>query len=342
MDDASTNNISDVAQHAGVSVTTVSRYLNDVSKVKSSTRERIQKAVDTLGYVPNGAARTLASSRSQVIGAVVPTLDHALFARELSAVEERLALHGYSLIVASSNYDQTQETALIRQMLSRRVDGLVLVGSDRGPSSYALLQKRGVPYITTWATSKVAVQPEIGIDNYQAACDATQYLLDLGHERFGAILLPSEGNDRAEARLTGIRDTLASRGQALSSEALIERPINYIEGQIAIRHMTKLKQPPTALICGSDVFAVGATLEAKRIGVSIPKDISIVSFDNAELAPLLDPPLTTVDLPVKEIGNRAADFLLAALSGKPMPVQSVLGHQLIVRNSAAPPSLEPS
>ena len=335
MSTTDTMKISDVARHSGVSVTTVSRFLNDSDKVKPSTRSRIRTAIETLGYVPNGAARTLASSRSHVVGAIVPTLDHALFARELSAIEERLAKSGYNLIVASSNYDPEQENALVRQMLSRHVDGLVLVGTDRKRSSYDLLAQRGVPYVTTWATSKEPAQPEIGVDNYQAAFDVTRYLLSLKHERFGLILLSSEGNDRARARLEGIKDALESRGIILPKDALIERPINYLEGQIGIRYLLGLANPPTAVVCGSDVFAVGATLECKRLGVAIPQELSIVSFDNAELAPLLDPPLTTVDLPVKEIGVRAAEHLLGTISGQTMPIQTVLGHQLIMRGSAA-------
>ena len=335
MEIAGTKNISDVARYAGVSVTTVSRFLNDSDKVKPSTRSRIKMAIETLGYVPNGAARTLASSYSHVIGAIVPTLDHALFARELSAIEERLAKSGYNLIVASSNYDPKQEHALVRQMLSRHVDGLVLVGAERAQASYDLLAQRNVPCVTTWATSEKPNQPEIGVDNYRAAFDVAQYLLGLKHERFGLILLPSVWNDRAQARLSGIMDALETRGITLPGNTLIERPINYLEGQIGIRHLLGLENPPTAVICGSDVFAVGATLECKRLGVSIPQELSIVSFDNAELAPLLDPPLTTVDLPIKEIGVRAAEHLLAVIAGHNMPIQSVLGHQLIMRGSAA-------
>lgn len=327
-------NLGDVARYAGVSATTVSRFLNDSEKVKPSTRKRIQEAVDALGFVPNGAARTLASNRSYVVGAIVPTLDHALFSRELSSIEEKLAKRGYSLIVASSNYDPTQEADLIRQMLSRNVDGLVLVGADRSQKTYDLMTGRGLPFVTTWAKSDTMKHPQIGIDEFRAAHDVTNHLLDLGHTKFGSILLHSKNNDRATARLEGIKAALSARGQILPANCVLERPINHLEGQIGIRHLLDQSNAPTAVICGSDVFAIGTLLECKRLNISVPEQLSVVSFDNSELAPLMDPPLTTVDLAVRGIGSRAADYLLNAIGGESTPTRTVLDYQLVVRKSA--------
>lgn len=330
----SARNLGDVARHAGVSATTVSRFLNDSEKVKPSTRKRIQDAIDALGFVPNGAARTLASNRSHVIGAIVPTLDHALFSRELSSIEEKLAQKGYSLIVSSSNYDPAHEIDLIRQMLSRNVDGLVLVGAERSPTAFNLMTSRGLPFVMTWAKSDQVSYPQIGIDEFKASHDVTTYLLGLGHTKFGAILLHSKNNDRASARLDGIKAALSDHGLSISQSCILERPINYLEGQIGIRHLLDQPDAPTAVICGSDVFAIGALLECKRLNVPVPEQISVVSFDNSELAPLMDPPLTTVDLSVQDIGGRAADYLLNAIEGKNAPTQTVLNYQLVVRKSA--------
>lgn len=330
----SARNLGDVARHAGVSATTVSRFLNDADKVKPSTRKRIQDAIDALGFVPNGAARTLASNRSHVVGAIVPTMDHALFSRELSSIEERLGKKGYSLIVASSNYDPDQETGLIRQMLSRNVDGLVLIGADRSRQAYDLMTNRDLPFVMAWAKSDHIEHPQIGIDEFAAAQDVTNYLLSLGHTKFGAILLRSKDNDRATARLEGISSALAKHGLTIPQNCLLERPINYLEGQIGIRHLLEQNNAPTAVICGSDVFAIGALLECKRLNVRIPDQLSIVSFDNSELAPLMDPPLTTVDMAVQDIGGRAAEYLLNAIEGKGTPTHTVLNYQLVVRKSA--------
>ena len=305
--------------------------------MKPETRRRIEGAINDLGYVPNGAARALASNRSRIIGAIVPTLNHALFATELNDLERRLAVEGYGLIVASNDYQLEREYELTQTMLSRHVDGLVFVGVDRDPSIYRLLEKKGVPYVTTCAINKNPRHPEIGVDNFAAAQDVADYLLDLGHEDFGVISHPSAHNDRARARLAGFRAAIEARGHALLTDRVIERPVDFVEGQIAFRHLMSLSPRPTAVLCSMDIFAIGAVLESRRIGVRIPDDVSVTGFDNAALASLVEPTLTTIDLPVRETGRRAAEYLLQTLKGKAAPWQSVLDYDLVVRKSAAGP-----
>jgi LacI family transcriptional regulator len=328
--------IEDVAQIAGVSTATVSRALSQPDRVRADTRELVQRAVEKLGYVPDAAGRALASGRTRTVGCVISTLDHAIFARSTHAMQNALAQAGYQLLVASHNYDPVQELTLVQALQQRGVDALVLVGAEHHTQLWRLLADWRNPVLLTWACDPRL--PSVGFDNQAIAALATQHLLDLGHRRIGMISGHMQHNDRAKARVQGLRDTLALAGLKLDNAALSQQTLNISGGRLGLIELLKAKKPPTAIVCGNDLLATGALLEAQRKGLSVPRDLSICGIDNHELAAEMNPGLTTVSLPTHDLGRIAAAQILAALAGEPIAQQSMLPFELLVRGTTAKPA----
>ncbi|MFQ5773545.1 MAG: LacI family DNA-binding transcriptional regulator [Kiloniellaceae bacterium] len=329
--------LSDVAKLAGVSAATVSRAINSPEKVSAALRQRVTAAVDQLHYVPHGAARALASRRSRTIGAVVPTLDIAIFAAGVAALQNRLHASGYTLLVANAEYDLAKEAQQVRALLERGVDGLVLVGGLHLPEVYNLLQKNRVPFVNTYNFGPEAEHPCIGINHYLAAYRVIEYLLDLGHRRFGMITSPVRNNDRIKARRDGFLDALRDHDLPLPAARAFEVPYTIADGGTALRSLLGIGAGVTAVTCTADMLAIGALQECRALGVRVPGEVSVTGFDDLDLAMHLDPPLTTVRIPAAELGRRAGDYLLARINGRAVPHRVELSAHLIVRGSTGRP-----
>ena len=196
--------INDVAATTGVSIATVSRALSKPDIVAPETRLVIQKAVKKLGYVVNGRARALSSKRSWTIGAVIPSLENAIFANTTYALQKTLGDEGYMLLVACSEYDLNYEVALVRGFIERGVVGLILVGAIHHQETEELLKRFKIPYVFTWAYEETGKLPIVGFNHRDATLKVTRHLLDLGHQKFGVISTPTTGNANALSRLHGV------------------------------------------------------------------------------------------------------------------------------------------
>lgn len=328
--------VEDVAAAVGVSGATVSRAINRTGPVSDKLRKSIEKAVAELGYVPNGAARALASRRASVIGVIIPTLENANFAITAEGAQRYLMKRGYHILVASSDYDPDQEWQQIQSLVSHGVDGIILVGAQRDDAVAEFLRSRQLPFVVTWTLAGKGT-PSVGFDNAEAARRLANHLIDLGHRHIGVIAGLTRNNDRAAARLKGIRRALQDHGLAVAREMLLERPYKIVEGQLALRALMAMSPPPTAVICGNDHLAFGALIECGRQGIAVPRQLSVVGFDDLEFASQIVPPLTTVQVPAEEIGRRAAEYLVAFLSGETAPQTTEVAVSLIVRDSSGPP-----
>lgn len=331
--------LADVARLAGVSTATVSRVLNQPATVTAQLRERVHAAVDTLGYVPHGPARALASRRSKTIGAVVPTIDNAIFARNIQSVQARLVDAGLTLLLASSDYDYEREQRAVQGLVERGIDGLILVGETRAQSIYQLLEKKRVPYVNTWIYREDSPHPCVGFDNAQAAYQIGSYLLDIGHRRIAMVAGIRRGNDRAAARVHGVTAAMAERGVRFDRGHLVEHDYDIAEGRRAASRLLASPNRPTAIVCGNDILAFGVLFECRARGVDVPRDISITGFDDLDLAANIEPPLTTIRVPAAQMGHRAAEYLLARLEKTPVPEKTELQAALVVRETTAPPRL---
>ncbi|HET6493602.1 MAG TPA: LacI family DNA-binding transcriptional regulator, partial [Burkholderiales bacterium] len=207
--------LADVARLAKVSTATASRALTLPHKVKPHTLARVQHAVQALGYVAHGAARALASRRTRTIGAVIPTLDNAIFANTTHALQKTLDEAGYTLLLASHEFDADVELRVTRALIERGIDGLVLLGTSHHPDVFRMIEANRIPYVLTWALDPRGVHPCVGFDNRVAATRLADYLLEIGHREFAMISGITVNNERARERMEGVRQALATRGGRL-------------------------------------------------------------------------------------------------------------------------------
>lgn len=329
--------LSDVALRAGVSLATASRCINHPAKVKPELRERVTRAVQELAYVTNGRARALATARSRSIGAIVPTLNISIFATAAELLQRRLGEAGYTLMLANSAYDPGQELAQVKAFLEQGIDGVVLVGAEHDPKVFELLQSSATPFILTYTYSPDSQYPCVGFDNYQAAYRLTEYIIGLGHRCFGLIMSPTKWNDRVAQRLSGIRAALTDHSILELTENVLDVSYSVSKGRSAFRRLMTGAKPPTAVICTNDVFGVGALLECRALGIEVPKSVSVVGFDDLELAAEVEPGLTTCQIPIQEMTDRVVDYLLSSIAGRPIPHAVELATKIIIRGSTGRP-----
>lgn len=329
--------LEDVAREANVSTATVSRCLNLPDKVTEKTRNRVMAAVKSLGYSPNFGARALAAKRTNTIGAVVPTLENAIFARGLQAFQEEVTRNGATLLVASSSYQQELEEEQIRNLVARGADALLLIGDDRSEEIYSFLKKRGIPWVIAWNFKDVPGHCFVGFNNQSAAKEITEMAIKLGHTRIAMIAGITRGNDRARDRLLGVKDAIIENGLPIEYFSVIEAQYSFADGGDAIETLLKNKPRPTLVICGNDILAVGAIKRLKSLGIKVPEDISITGFDDIEVASVVEPELTTVHVPHRAMGTIAAASLLKMVKQDDPCESQQLDTFIAVRQSLSNP-----
>jgi len=307
--------LEDVANMAGVSAATVSRCLNSPGVVTDRTRDRVMRAVRELGYAPNFGARALAAKRTNTFGAIIPTMENAIFARGLQAFQEELGKHGITLLVASSSYRSDLEEEQIRALVARGADALLLIGHDRTDEAYGILERRQIPHVVAWVCDHSQSRLSIGFDNRKAMKALTCEVLKKGHRSLGLITADRIENDRARERAEGLFEAMAEFGLTMDEIRIVEAPYSIASGAQAFGELMREEPRPTAVLCGNDVLAAGAISMAKKSGIRVPEEVSITGFDDIELAEIVTPGLTTVHVPHREMGRGAARLLLNLSNG---------------------------
>ena len=331
MQDSRRPTLSDVAELSGVSPATVSRALARPGMVNHVTLERVQKAADALGYLTTGAARALASGKSMMIGAVVPTLDNAIFSRALQSMQKTLSDKGYQLVIASHDYNLAAEAAILRAMISHGVDGLILVGADRSKEALAILERSGLPVLLTWCADQRF--DAVTVDNHRAGWLAAKHLVELGHRSIGVVTGKLALNDRQRQRVEGVRAALDEHDLALPDWRIMEQSFTLAGGRSGCAALLALSEPPSAIIGGIDILAVGCLAEAHARHIHVPESLSIIGIDNLDMAAHVSPSLTTIHVPTARIGELAAQTLLKRLEGRTCRMVEDLPVELVVRQS---------
>jgi len=331
-----------VAKRAGVSTATVSRVLNKPDTVRDTLRKKVLDAVTELGYVPHAGARALMLQRSGTIGAVFPTIDNAIFSQAIDALQRRLTQEDFQLLVATSGFDPEAERKQVLNLVARGVDALVLCGFSQSTKLLRFINQQGLACVHVMVHPGRKGSLSVGFDNAAAMRQVTRYLLDLGHRRIAMLAGVTRHNDRALQRLEGVREALQSENISMPDNFLVECPYTLDKAREGMRSLMRQKSRPTAVICGNDVLAFGALLEASHLGMRVPQDVSLVGFDDLEMAKHLQPALTTVRVPTEHMWSLAAERLLASLRNENVQSQTEVDIALVVRQSCGPPHTKDS
>ncbi|KIQ04476.1 MULTISPECIES: LacI family DNA-binding transcriptional regulator [Pseudomonas] len=328
-------NVTDVAKAAGVSVATVSRSFNLPHHVRDDVREKVLKVAARMGYTPNSAAKALRLRKTNVIGAIIPTLDHSIYATMVKSFQDKLAEYGYVVYVLSCGFDSGAIYEKVKLLVERGAEALLVVGDIRDPALTKYLQEHRMPVICTYSYFDDRAFPFIGFDNYQSTRQLTDYLLGLGHRHMAMLTGPMKGNDRQEARQRAFIDTLANHPDSCS-HAIYESTDGYTIafGEQTLRRI-RLEHPEiTAIVCNSDVIAFGVLSACKKLGIDVPRQLSVTGYDNLEFADYLDPPLTTLSIPATEMGLLSAEALIANLKNGTEIKPALLSTQMMIRQSS--------
>jgi LacI family transcriptional regulator len=304
--------------------------------VSPELRTRIEMVIRELGWVPSGAARALATRKTGTIGAVFPALAQGDFARAIDALQDELARRNYTLLLARSRYSAEEELKQVVKLVERGVDGLVLVGRSRLPALDDFLEKQKVPFVNTFVYHADGGAPCIGPDNHRALFRMTDYLIGMGHRRFGMIAQSTVNNDRAAARRAGVHAALAEHGIAIQPAHAVEGQWSIDEGRRLFRRVAETRPMPTAVICGNSLLAVGAVLESQAMGIAVPDAMSIVGYDDIEIMRELPIPITTVRVASDEVGRHAARVVVDLVDGNDSAAGVELPSELVIRQSSGP------
>lgn len=327
--------LADVAALAGVSTGTVSRALSRPDMLTEATRTRVLAAADRLGYVANGAARALALRRTYTVGAIVPRFGRSSFPTMVQALEATLAAEGYTLLLSAPERARGHDPALLRALLERGVDAVALLGADQPPAVFAALAAHRRPFVLMWAQHS-AHGPCVGFDEAAAGAQLVAHLAALGHRSIGILSGSTVDNERAQRRLQGLTAAIARHGLQLPADAVVETETGFAQGFAAMQTLLARRVPVTAVVCGNDYLATGALSALAQAGIAVPAQMSVASFNDNDFAAFLQPPLTTVRLPIQEIGEQAGQLLLACLGGEATPDSPLLPTMLVVRASTGP------
>jgi LacI family repressor for deo operon, udp, cdd, tsx, nupC, and nupG len=323
----------DVALKANVSTATVSRALMNPDKVSQTTRNRVEQAALEVGYLPQSLGRNMKRNESRTILVIVPDICDPFFSEIIRGIEITAAEQGYLVLIGDCAHQNRQEKTFIDLIITKQIDGMLLLGS-RLPFDAGVEEQRNLPPMVMANEFAPELElPTVHIDNLTAAFNAVNYLHELGHKRIGCIAGPEE-MPLCHYRLQGYVQALRRSGITVEPQYIARGNFTYEAGSNALEQLLSLPVPPTAVFCHSDIMALGALSLAKRRGLKIPDDLSIIGLDNISLSEFCDPPLTTVAQPRFDIGREAMLLLLDQLHGHSVSSGSrLLDCELIVRGS---------
>lgn len=338
-----TPTIQDVARFANVSTATVSRALSSPDRVSESTRARVSEAIRVTGYTLNQAARSLRQRTAKTILVALPDIRNSFFSSILDAVEREATNRGYGVLVANLFLARAPAERLQDYMLSNRADGLLLLdGSLDLPSLHALVRPpNSVPLVVACEEIPNSGFHTVLTDNLSAAERATRHLIDLGHRQIAHLLGP-ENNVVARDRLAGYTNALTRAGISVQQQWLFRGNFEMESGFAAAAHFMSLSERPSAIFAANDESAIGFLSGLRQHGLTCPRDISMIGFDDLGVCAHYTPPLTTMRQPRELLGRMAAEMLIDILEDaehRRGPMRIVLNSELIVRESTAhPPS----
>lgn len=324
--------ITDVALKANVSITTVSRVVNNSShKVHPATRERVQQVVQELDFRPNALAKGLPTKKTLTIGIIIPDISNPYYSEIVRGIQNVADKAGYSVTLQNTDGKQEGIIRSIYLLRDKSADGVIFSGGIiAGYETLSILRelKERVVVIGRHQVDFPAVM----VDNMGGASHAAQHLIGLGHTKI-AFIGGSDGSTTSKDRLAGYRNALAQNGFPYDEKLVTQGSWNPRSGYLMAKMLLRAKNRPTAIVCANDQMAFGAIKAAKEARLAVPDDLAVVGFDNIPLSSYFDPPLTTVEIPIQEIGAASMKMLIGLLSGIKFEKLKVFKTKLLVRGS---------
>lgn len=333
--------IADVARRAGVSKMTVSRVINGSGYISQETRERVEKAIQELGYIPNTLARGLRFKRTRTLGLILTDITNPFFTTLARGVEDAASEHGFSVIFCNTDESAEEENRYVNVLTQKQVDGLLLVPTAGTPESIAFLESHAVPFVLLDRRVPGFNVDMVRCDSEQGAYELVKHLLDLGHQRIAA-LGGSHYITSSTDRIAGYRRALEEAGLGYEANRAYFTSFTVEGGYQATKQALAAHPQPTALFASNNFIAIGAYRALRELGLKIPRDMSMVAFDDLPEAVGFDPFMTIIEQPAYEMGRCATQLLLERLgsSAPREPRDVVLPAHIVVRKSSGPPPVE--
>lgn len=326
--------IKDVAKMAGVSVTTVSRVLNGEKYVKDEIRKKVNHAIEHLGYAPSHIARSLVLKKTNLIGVIVPDLTSSFYSTILSSIEEAASSNGYNLLVCNIIEDIDKELKYLNVFQEMRVEGIIIMHEKINEEIRALIHKMNIPVVFSSVKPVDQDFTSIIVDDYKAAYDATQYLIELGHDTIGFIGGDLRDVTSGQNRYSGYRNALTDHAIKIVYEYIRFGDYKVKSGYELMKELLNNKVRPSAVFAVSDDMAIGAMNCICDHGLRIPEDISVIGFDGSQITDLVRPRLTSMEQPIHHMGKITMETLLQQIASDDGPKGDIiLPHELVVRES---------
>ena len=321
----------DVAKLAGVAPITASRAVNTPEQVSEGVRRRVQDAIARTGYVPNILAGGLASSRSRLVAAVVPTISGPVFLQTVQSLTDALAERGYQLMLGQSGYASNREDALLAAIIGRRPDGIVLTGVLHSADGRGRLLAAGIPVVETWDLTPTPLDMVVGFSHEEVGRAVARFLHGKRRRRVAVI---SGDDDRARRRHEAFVAEARRLGLGTVRVVVVAAPTTMRSGRAALGELMRAAAPPDAVFCSSDLLALGVLTEAQATGIAVPKRLAVVGFGDLEFAADLHPALTSVHIDGGAIGTRAAGFIVDRAEGRDVAERVVdIGFSIVERRT---------
>jgi len=326
--------IYDVAREANVSMATVSRVVNGNQNVKPATRKKVLEVIERLEYRPNAVARGLASKKTTTVGVIIPDIANIIYAEAARGIEDIATMYSYNIILANSDQSEEKELSLIDTMLGKQVDGIVMISDAVTPKLVQEMEHSPVPIVLAGSVDETNKFASVNIDYFQAAYEAVQILINNGHKRIAFISGPMQFTINSKYKPEAYKKALEDANIEVDEQLIVFEDGSYDGGLESWEVFNKLENPPTAFFAGSDELAIGIIHGAQDHGKNVPNDIEVISFENSKLARMVRPRLTSVVLPLYDIGAVAMRLLTKIMNKEEIENQSVLlPHRIEYRHS---------
>lgn len=325
--------IKDIARMAGVSVSSVSRVINNSKPVNDSIRERVEKVISETNFRPNAVARGLISKSTNLIGVILPQINY-ISAELINGIEEVANNNGYNIILSNTRLNPDLELNALQLFKDKQVDGIILSSIDMTERHIQLINSNKIPVVVVGQKTTDHEIPWVDVDNYRPITEVVRYLKRCGHEKIGMIHGPLHDQSAGYSRYLGFIEEMERQNSPVNPDYLAESNFSTKDGYRAMEALLKSEDLPTAVICASDTIAIGAKNCAEDLGYRVPEDLSIVGFDDIELATLVRPKLTTVQVSFKTMGLKAMETLLLSIEdNEPVNLENYLDYRLVIRDS---------